>query len=615
MNQAKPKTPLKRISKKSVKESLLVEIAWEVLNQVGGIYTVIRSKVPTVMEKWGENYCLLGPYMPQNVMAEFEPTENYEGPYGKAVLKMRKMGYDVYYGSWLVSGRPKAVLFNLGSAMPRLGEVKYLLWEHHGISTPDNDYLLNDVVAFGELVKIYLSVLAEVNAGKKNILAHFHEWMSASGIPGLRRDQIKVTTIFTTHATLLGRYLAMNDSEFYDHLPFLDWQKEARYFNIEPSVALERAAAHGSHVFTTVSEVTASECRQLLGRNPDVILPNGINNVRFEALHEFQNLHIEFKNKIHQFTMAHFFSNYTFDLDKTLYFFTSGRYEYLNKGYDLTLEALARLNHRLKTEKSDVTVVMFYITKRPYYSINPEILQSRAVLEEFRYTIEAIKKQVGDRLLFDSMLRGETKIPDLTQYVDDYWRLRYRRTLQSWKSDKLPPIVTHNLTDDANDEILGFLRTSNLINHQDDKVKIVYHPDFINYTNPLFSMEYHQFVRGCHLGVFPSYYEPWGYTPLECIARGVPAVTSDLAGFGDYVVDNVKNFEQNGIYVVKRNKKSFDYSAGQLANKLYNYVQMSRRERIDLRNRVEASSVLFDWKNLTKYYDHAYHLALNRKEG
>lgn len=601
----------KRLTKAQTHNTLLLEIAWEVLNQVGGIYTVIRSKVPTASKKWQGNYCLLGPYVAQNVAAEFEPVDNYNDPFGKAVKRMRDKGLGVHYGVWLVSGRPKTVLFDLETMMHKLGEVKYLLWEHHGISTPGNDHLLNDVIIFGEMVKLFLTELADEYADSKRIIAHFHEWMSASGLPDIRREKIKVKTVFTTHATMLGRYLAMNDPLFYDHLPFIDWQKEARHFNIESNVMIERAAAHGAHVFSTVSEVTARECRQLLGRNPDVILPNGINNERFEALHEFQNLHKDAKNKIHSFTMSHFFNSYTFDLDKTLYFFTSGRYEYLNKGYDLTLEALARLNHRLQTEKSDITVVMFFVTKKPYYTINPDILQSRALLEEFRHTIEVIQKQVGERLLFDAVNRNDMKLPDLNNFVDDYWKLRYRRTLQSWKSNNLPPIITHNLHDDANDEILNFLRSSNLLNNEYDRVKIVYHPDFINYTNPLFAMEYGQFVRGCHLGVFPSYYEPWGYTPLECIASGVPTLTSDLAGFGDYVADHVWDHDKRGIYIVKRNQKSFHEAAGQLANKMYNYVRLTRRQRIDLRNRTEGSSSLFDWSNLNKYYDQAYLKALS----
>ena len=598
------------LKKRDIGKAYLIEIAWEVVNQVGGIYTVIRSKVPTVIKKWGENYCLLGPYMP-HYTSEFEPIKDAKDPFSRVVNKMNAEGLKVHYGHWLVSGRPKVVLFDLGSIMHKLGEVKYFLWEHHGISSPHHDHLLNDVIAFGEMVKIFLSHMADDSGKSKKIIAHFHEWMSASGLPEIRRQGIGVKTIFTTHATLLGRYLAMNDPNYYEHLPFMDWQKEARHFNIESNVSIERAAVHGCHIFSTVSEVTASECRKLLGRSPDFILPNGINKERFEALHEFQNMHVEFKNKIHGFTMAHFFSSYTFDLDKTLYFFTSGRYEYLNKGYDVTLEALARLNHRLQVEKSDTTVVMFFITRKPYHSINPDILQSRALLEEFRQTINAIQKQVGERLLFDAAVRDDTRLPDLNRFVDDYWRLRYRRTLQSWKSDTLPPVVTHNLVDDATDEILSFIRDSNLINKKNDRVKIVYHPDFINYTNPLFSMEYGQFVRGCHLGIFPSYYEPWGYTPLECLASGVPSITSDLAGFGDYVAQNVKDHDKRGIYVINRQEKSFDQAAGQLANRLFNYIRLNRRQRIELRNRSEGSSELFDWSSLNKYYEEAYLKALS----
>ncbi|MEQ9298670.1 MAG: glycosyltransferase [Cyclobacteriaceae bacterium] len=608
---AKSSIKNKKITKKEVSSSLLVEIAWETVNQVGGIYTVIRSKAPTITKEWGSNYCLLGPYMPQNVAAEFDPIEDAKDPFAKAVATMNENGYKVHYGHWLVTGRPKVVLFDLKSVNDRLGDIKYSLWQDHGISMPGDDFLLNGVVMFGEMVKIFLMELAKPEVTNKTVIAHFHEWMAASGLPSLRKNNVPIKTVFTTHATMLGRYLAMNDPQFYDHLPYVDWAKEAKHFNIEANVQLERAAAHSSHVFTTVSEVTAEECRYLLGREPDVILPNGINNERFEALHEFQNLHMENKEKIHQFVMAHFFQSYTFDLDNTLYFFTSGRYEYLNKGYDLTLEALARLNYRLQKEGSDTTIVMFFITKQPYHSINPEVLHTRALMEELRTTVEAIKKQVGDRLFFRAASSMDTKLPPLNEFVDDYWRLRYRRTLQSWKAGHLPPVVTHNLKDDKNDSILNFLRSSNLINNEEDRVKIVYHPDFISYTNPLFGMEYGQFVRGTHMGIFPSYYEPWGYTPLECIASGVPTATSDLAGFGDYVKKNMPNPDKSGIYVVNRDQKSFDDSANQLANVLYQFVQLNRRERITLRNRTESSAVYFDWDTLTKYYSMAYHQALH----
>ena len=603
-----------KLTKKQVKDTVLLEIAWEVMNQVGGIYTVIRSKSPSVSEKWGDHYCLVGPYDQRQVAAEFEPITDESDVFFKAAKALNERGIVTHYGYWLVSGRPRAVLFDLNSVRHKLGDIKYFLWEHHGISIQQDDYLLNDVLIFGEMIREFLIELRNQVPAGKNILAHFHEWMAGTAIPSLRKEKVDLKIIFTTHATLLGRYLAMNDPLFYDHLPYHDWQKEATHFNIEAQVNIERAAAHGAHVFTTVSEVTGEECKYLLGREPDHILPNGINKERFEALHEFQNLHQQYKKAIHQFTIGHFFQSYTFDLDKTIYFFTSGRYEYRNKGYDLTLEALARLNHRLKQENSDVTVVMFFVTKRPYHSINPEALQSRAVMKELRQTVDAIERQIGDALFFEAASTSDYRLPDLRNYVDDYWKLRYRRTIQSWKSGKLPSVVTHNLVDDHEDEVLNFVRGANLINHKDDRVKIVYHPDFINYTNPLFGIDYNQFVRGCHMGIFPSYYEPWGYTPLECIATGVPTVTSDLAGFGDFVKQNISERNRSGTYIVGRKDRSFDDSAQQLFMQLYRFLQLSRRDRITLRNKVEASSVQFDWTYLVKYYEKAYIEALENQD-
>ncbi|MBX9853503.1 MAG: glycosyltransferase [Cytophagaceae bacterium] len=594
-------------------DAVLMEIAWEVCNQVGGIYTVIRSKVPSIMEKWGSNYCLIGPYFASRASAEFEEIFDYadDDPIAQAAKRLKDMGFEVHYGYWLVSGRPKVILLNPFSAYSRLGDVKYMLWEHHGISTPGEDDLLNQVVAFGFLVKEFLHQLSKTEVATRPVIAHFHEWMVGTAIPEIRRDNLNVNVVFTTHATLLGRYLAMNDNFFYDHLPFFDWEKEAKNFNIEAQVKIERAAAHGAHVFTTVSEVTARECLALLGRNPDMVLPNGLNIERFTALHESQNLHGIYKEQIHEFIMGHFFHSYPFDLDKTIYFFTSGRYEYKNKGFDLTLEALARLNWRMREEKMDTTVVMFFITKQPFHSINPSVLQSRAVMEEIRQTCEAIERQVGDRLFNAAAATTDTNFPNINTFVDDYWKLRLRRTLLSWKSKQLPLVVTHNMVN-PNDEILSFVRTSNLVNNWWDRVKIVYHPDFISPGNPLFGMEYGQFVRGCHLGVFPSYYEPWGYTPLECMASGVPAVTSDLSGFGDYALENVPDQGDKGIYVVNRRYKSFDESANQLADQMMSFVRLTRRDRIEQRNRVERASEHFDWQNLSSYYDKAYNLVLKK---
>ncbi len=166
--------------------------------------------------------------------------------------------------------------------------------------------------------------------------------------------------------------------------------------------------------------------------------------------------------------------------------------------------------------------------------------------------------------------------------------------------------------DDQNDEILADLRKYQLLNYPKDKVKIVYHPDFVAPTNPLFGMEYGQFVRGCHLGVFPSYYEPWGYTPLECIASGIATITSDVTGFGDYVKSTNPNHTEDGIYVVNRRNRSHDNITQQIAENMFAFTKLSRRERIAQRNRIESQSVHFDWSNLAKFYDEAHALALQK---
>jgi glycogen(starch) synthase len=600
------------IQPREQKKPLLMEIAWEVCNQVGGIYTVIRSKVPSMVEEWGENYCLIGPYFQNTAMVEFEPIEDLEESYfGRIVKRMREMGFEAHYGRWLVTGKPKIVLLDFKNQLYRTNDLKHALWTKHQISTLNAEALVDQVIVLGEMIRVFLTEFGETYGHKNDVIAHFHEWMVAPALIDIRTDNVPVSTVFTTHATMLGRYIAGNEPDFYEKLRYYNWEYEAQHYGVEAQAKIERFAAQKCHVLTTVSDVTAKECEVFFGRTCDLILPNGLNVTRFAATHEFQNLHLKYKEKIHQFVMGHFFQSYSWDLDNTLYFFTSGRYEFRNKGYDLTLEALKRLNFKIVQAGLDTTIVMFIITKNPVYSINPEVLQSRAVMEEIRETCDAIEKQVGEHLFHASASNENHNLPDLNEFVDEYWRLRLRRTIQTWKTKKLPQTVTHLLKQE--DEITNYLKYTNLLNHQQDRVKFVYHPDFISPTNPLFGMEYSQFVRGCHLGVFPSYYEPWGYTPLECVVRGIPTVTSDLSGFGDFMIQLMKDYESVGVYVVDRKEKSYDEAADQLADIMFNFVTMNRRDRIMQRNRVENISEIFDWTNLRSYYDTAHDLALKRK--
>lgn len=591
---------------------MLFEVAWEVCWQLGGIYTVLRSKAQAMIDRWGDRYCLIGPYNPGTAAIEFEEQPAY-GPIREVINKLRDLGVPCHFGRWLIPGRPRVILIDQRARYNQLHVDKYLMWEDHRISLPSDDGEVNDVTAFGFSVAEFFRVLTQV-VKDRAILAHFHEWMGGVAVPRIAHLRLPVSTVFTTHATLLGRYLAGDNPFFYDHLPFLNPDQEAGKYNIYPRFAIERAAAHACTVFTTVSDVTAFEAEKLLGRTADVIVPNGINLHKFAAPHEFQHLHAQSKERIHDFVKGHFFPSYSFDLDRTLYVFTSGRYEYRNKGMDLFIEAMHRLNWRLKGIQDPPTVIGFVITRAPTRNINVRVLQNQSMYEDLRNTCQSIQREMGSRLL---NCTAHGKLPAFGDLLKEDEQVRLKRAMHAWKTHQQPLIVTHDLADDANDPILNHLRHRHMFNAADDPVKMVFHPEFLSATNPVMSMDYDQFVRGCHMGIFPSYYEPWGYTPLECIALGVPTVTSDLSGFGSYVQKHVwakerRDADRQGIHILQRRGKGFDEACDALVNHLFNFAQLNRRQRIEMRNRTERLSEQFDWSTLVNHYTEAHNMALQR---
>lgn len=587
----------------------LVEIGWEVCNQLGGIYTVLRSKAPEMVEEWGDRYALLGPLNKNQAAIEFED-EEIGDQYDRAADVLRDQGFEVRTGRWQVSGRPRAILIGLDALREHIPAQVERLAEKLEIDIPEDDALVADVVAFSVGVEWYLSALQEVGPDLE-VVSHFHEWMAAVAMPLMREDGWEGKTVFTTHATLIGRYMAMNEKRFYSRLPEFDADKEAKHYGILAQHLLEKAAAKSCDVFTTVSGITGQECRYLLGRTPDVYVPNGLNVKRFLALHELQQMHAEFRSQLHEFTMGYFFPSYTFDLEQTLYFFTSGRYEFRNKGMDMTLEALSALNKRLQESGSRKTVIFLLITKAPVRNLAVHSLEYATMFREFKVIAREVTDEVRKNLI-ERLASGEKL--DLNDLVPEYWKLRIRRAQHVWKRDWLPPIVTHDMVDDANDEVLVKLRELELFNNEHDKVKVVYHPEFVRSTSPLFGMEYEELIRGCHLGVFPSAYEPWGYTPLETLALGIPAISSDLAGFGAYAAEFRRLHQRAGLYVVNRKGRPFEESVEQLADMMFQFCQQDRRQRIAQRNRAESFAQHFDWAQLIHHYHEAHLMALEGAE-
>ncbi|KAI4454787.1 glycogen synthase [Holotrichia oblita] len=587
------------------------EIAWEAANKVGGIYTVIRSKAYVSTEEMGDQYCLIGPYKEATARTEVE-----EGPLGspmlnEAVNSVRSQGFKIITGRWLVDGNPQVILMDIGSAAWKLDEFKSELWDKCNIGIPHLDIETNDAVILGCMVANLIGEFRRVtDMGDGNvpkIVAHFHEWQAGVGLIMLKIRHINVATVFTTHATLLGRYLCAGSTDFYNNLDKFNVDEEAGKRQIYHRYCLERAASHLSNVFTTVSDITGYEAEHLLKRKPDVITPNGLNVKKFSALHEFQNLHAVSKEKIHEFVRGHFYGHYDFDLDKTLYFFIAGRYEFGNKGADIFIEALARLNHYLKSAHPDITVVAFLIFPTKTNNFNVESLRGHAVTKSLRDTINDIQQKIGKRM-YEVCL--SERLPDATDLLQKEELIRLKRCIYSLQRNSLPPVTTHNIQDDWNDPVLNSVRRCNLINTSLDRVKIVFHPEFLSSTNPLFALDYEEFVRGCHLGVFPSYYEPWGYTPAECTVMGIPSITTNLSGFGCFMQEHIADPMSYGIYVIDRRFISLEDSVQQLAQYMFDFTRLNRRQRIIQRNRTERLSDMLDWRNLGIYYRQARMKAL-----
>jgi len=597
----------------------LFEISWEVCNQVGGIYQVLRSKAEAMVRRWGNCYVVVGPWLPAMAEVEFEPHPQGDWITDLATT-LASQGIPVHEGRWLVSGRPRALLVDPAAAGPWIEALRRRLRQELGIDASSHDPLMDDVLRFGEcverLLRAALACPTAASSGRSarpsRLLAHFHEWVGGLALPVLAIDHAPITTVFTTHATSVGRYVTSSEIDLYERLPTMDAEAEAKRFGISAQHEIERACAQRAQIFTTLSPLTAEECVRLLGRAPDLLTPNGLNINRFDLGHDFQTHHAQYKDQIHRFVMGHFFPSYSFDLDRTLYAFTSGRFEPRNKGFDLCLETLARLNVELRARDLGITLVFFIITARGTRSLDPHALRAHGILNELSDVSARIGRDVGERL-FRRSAAGE--LPDLDELVDEYWRLRHRRVAHGLRTHRLPPISTHVIEDAENDPILMHARHLGLTNAQSDPVKLVYHPEFINPVSPLWAMDYEQFVRGCHLGIFPSSYEPWGYTPLECVAMGVPTVTSDLAGFGRYASTVFPDHDRWGVFVLPRRGRSFSDAAADLTRRVLDFCRLDRRGRIALRNEVEARSRAFDWSRLCSAYHEAHDRALRMGSG
>lgn len=573
----------------------------------GGIYTVLSSKALVTVKQWGDRYACVGPYIPASAALEFDPLTPTKVAATLIDQLKVKHGIIVHFGRWLVKGYPRCFLIDPKSSTHNLA-----MWRNdlQGTVASENDAEANEAIIFGYQVAHFFQELSLLITNRP-VIAHFHEWLASVGLIVMKRWNVRVATLFTTHATLLGRYMAAGGMDLYSCLQSgINADAEAGRRLIYNRHWIEVGAARGADVFTTVSDITGFEASKTLGREADIVTPNGLNIDRFIAVHQFQNLHKMFKDKISDFVRGHFYGCYDFDLDNTLYFFTAGRREYRNKGVDLMVEALADLNYQLKREGSKLTVVCFIIMPGNTNNYNVESIKGQSVRRQIREACDSIAAKMSERM-YEKLLRGE--MPDIHNLTSEEDVVTLKRRLQMvTAANRAPPIVTHNMVNDAEDEVLCHLRACRLFNTKEDRVKVIYHPEFVSANSPILPLDYADFVRGCHLGIFVSYYEPWGYTPAECCLSGIPSVTSNLTGFANYMERRLTDPESNGIYIIDRRTRSFQESKTQLSGALWRFCNMTQRQRIEQRNKTEQLSEVLDWAVMYTQYIKARNLAVKK---
>ena len=588
-----------------MKADYFFESSWEVCNKVGGIYTVVKSKSRAMKEHYGDSFFTVGPYFHEKAAGEFVeelPPENLK----KVFNSLSKEGIECHFGRWLIESEPRCILIDFSNFAVQKDRIKGELWEYYKIDSLNSKYFdFDEPVVWSYAVGMLLEKFSQVE--KKKIVAQFHEWLSGAALLYIKARKAKVGTVFTTHATMLGRTLASADKDLYGSLENIDPIKEAYNHGIQAKHMTEQQAAKNADVFTTVSEITSIEAGKILGRKPDVILPNGLDINKFPSVEEMSIQHNLYKNKIKEFLQYYFFPYYPFDLDNTLIYFICGRYEFHDKGIDVYIKALSELNKRLIKERSKKTIVAFFWVPGGIRGVQGKLLENKTRYKDVKDLIDDKSEEIKQRMIYNKL--SQKNINEQTIFDKDF-RTEMKKKLLKFNKDGKPPLVTHNLFEGENDQILKSLKENNLTNDEKDKVKVVFYSVYLTGADGLLDTSYYESMQGSHFGVFPSYYEPWGYTPLEAAALGVGSVTTDLAGFGRYLNSNFKPKDPPGIFVLPRMKKSYEQVVKELTDVMHNFSKYSKEKRIQNKLAARELAGSADWKKLSQNYIKAHNMAI-----
>jgi len=579
----------------------LFEVSFEVSNRVGGIYRVLESKAEKMMHHYGENYILIGPYFKEKARGEFRE-EAAPSEIKKVFQDLEQEGIKCHYGRWLIKGKPLAILVDFSDYFHKVDEVKREMWDDHGVDSLDTGYDFNEPVCWSYAVGRVIRELSSAYE-EEEVVAHFHEWLSGPALLYLHKTNADVSTVFTTHATSLGRTLAFHSINFYSQIESIKPDEEAKKYKVFAKHAVEKAVAKVCDIFTTVSEITGMETEHFLERKPDYILPNGLDIEKFLSFEDIVVKHRFQRRRLRNFVASYFFPYYNFDLEQTLFYFIIGRNEFRAKGIDVFIDSLGKLNKKMKEEGSKKTIIAFLFIPADVKGVNPSLLENIEYFRDLQNTLEGTFPEIEERITYH-ILRGK-ELTKKNLISDDYLFEIERKLHRMQRKEENPSLSTHHLSS-LHDEIINRLKNVELLNREEDKVKVIYYPVYLTGHDGLSNLSYEEALEACHLGVFPSFYEPWGYTPLEAAALGVSSVTTDLAGFGRFRNNLEKKEDRPGIYVLEREKKGDEEIVNDLHEFLYKFMRTTRKERVE--NKIEARKIAAkaDWRSFVLHYIEAH---------
>lgn len=539
--------------------NFIFESSWEVCNKVGGIYTVLSTRAKTLQDKLKDHIMFIGPDV-------WKEKENPLFEEDASLLKSwrdtaENEDLNVRIGRWNVPGHPIAVLVDFQPYFAIKNDIYTRLWEDYGVDSlhayGDYDEASMFSYAAGLVVESYYNHILKGRC--EHVVYQAHEWMTGLGALYIQKHVPEVATIFTTHATTIGRSIAGNHKPLYEYLFAYNGNQMAQELNVQSKHSIERETAHHVDCFTTVSEVTNRECAELLDKPADVVLMNGFEKDFVPSKAQFARKRREARRKLREVAGA--LLGTEFD-DDVMIISTSGRYEFRNKGIDLYIEAMNR-----SLRNKDLTRKVLAFVQVPGWVCCPR---------------EDLKERLASGKACDTPLE--------------------------W------PLLTHWLHEMSHDQVIDYMKRYNMWNLPDDKVKVIFVPCYLDGADGIFNMHYYDLLIGMDLTVYASYYEPWGYTPLESVAFHVPCITTNLSGFGLWVNQLLgKDGElTDGVQVVRRT----DYNSSEVADAIKDavtaYAAFTPQEAEKIRHKAADISEHALWKHFIRYYYQAYDIALHK---